>query len=213
MSPQSWALVAAVLYIAGLVALFGVRTWQHQRATGTSGFNGFSRRDGWARAAGLLFAVAVLAGTAALVAAAAGMPVLTPPGLVTPLAVAGLLVAAAGLALAWVAQSSMGSSWRIGVDPGETTQLVTTGVFARARNPIFTAMILAQAGTVLMAPSWLSLAALAALVAAIELQVRHVEEPYLRTTHSTAYLDYAAQVGRFVPLLGRYRTTAAAGGR
>lgn len=213
MSPQSWAVVAAVLYVTGLVALFGVRTWQHRRATGSSGFNGFSRRDGWARAAGLLFAVAVLAGAAALVAAAAGMPVLTPPGLVTPLAVAGLLVAAAGPALAWVAQSSMGMSWRIGVDPGETTPLVTTGVFARARNPIFTAMILAQAGTVLMAPTWLSLAALTALVTAIELQVRYVEEPYLRATHGTGYLDYAAHVGRFVPLLGQYRTTATAGSR
>ena len=152
----------------------------------------------------------MLAGAGALVAAAAGMPVLTLPGLVTPLAVAGLLVAAAGLALAWVAQSLMGSSWRIGVDPGETTALVTTGVFARARNPIFTAMILAQAGTVLMAPSCLSLAALAALVAAIELQVRRVEEPYLRAAHGPGYLDYAAQVRRFVPLLGRYRITAAA---
>ena len=57
------------------------------------------------------------------------------------------------------------------------------------------------------------LAALAALLSAIELPVHYVEEPYLRTTHSTAYLDYAAQVGRFVPLLGRYRTTAGAESR
>ncbi len=101
-----------------------------------------------------------------------------------------------------------GHSWRIGVDPRETTELVTTGVFARARNPIFTAMVAAQAGTVLMAPSWPSLVALTALVVAIELQVRRVEEPYLRKTHGAGYLDYSARVGRFVPLLGRHRTAA-----
>ena len=55
------------------------------------------------------------------------------------------------------------------------------------------------------------MAALAALVSAVGLQVRYVEEPYLRTTDSTGYLDYSARVGRFVPLLSRFRTTAAAG--
>ena len=58
------------------------------------------------------------------------------------------------------------------------------------------------------APTWLSMAALAALVSAVGLQVRYVEEPYLRTTDSTGY---SARVGRFVPLLSRFRTTAAAG--
>lgn len=104
MSAQGWAAFATVLYVTGLVALFGLRTWRHRRATGSSGFNGFARRDGWARAAGLLFAVAVLAGTVALILAAAGTtPVLTPGWLVQPLAVAGLLMAAAGIGLAWVA--------------------------------------------------------------------------------------------------------------
>ena len=43
------------------------------------------------------------------------------------------------------------------------------------RNPIFTAMITAQAGTVLMRTSWLSLAGLALLITACHLQVRRVE--------------------------------------
>ena len=215
MSAQGWAAVAAVLYITGLAALFGLRTWQHRRATGSSGFNGFARRDGWARASGLLFAVAVLTGTAALVLAAAGtMPVILPQRLVQPPAVGGRLSAAAGLGLTWAAQSAMGTSWRIGVDPEETTELVTTGVFAQARNPIFTAMVAAQAGTVLMAPSWLSLVALAALVVAVQLQVRRVEEPYLRKTHGAGYLEYSARVGRFIPLIGRHRTAVGGlGGR
>lgn len=210
MSAQGWAALGAVVYLTGLAVLFGLRTWQHWRATGSSGFNGFTRHDNWARAAGLLFAVAVPAGAAALVLAAAGTtPVFTRPGSVSPLGVAGLLVTAAGLSLAWAAQTSMRSSWRIGVDPGEVTELVTSGVFAHARNPIFTAMVAAQAGTVMMAPTWLSIVALTALVVAIELQVRRVEEPYLRATHGPRYLGYASRVGRFLPRLGRYPVPAA----
>ena len=133
------------------------------------------------------------------------MRTLAPPELLQPLALLGLPVAVAGLFLAWAAQSAMGSSWRIGVDPGETTSLVTDGIFSQVRNLIFTAMIATQAGIVLMAPSWLSLAALGLLVLACQLQVRKVEEPYLRATHGSEYLSYTSQAGRFIPILGRHR--------
>ena len=40
---------------------------------------------------------------------------------------------------------------------------------------------------------------------ALELQTRFVEEPHLRRVHGAAYAAYAAQVGRFVPRVGRLR--------
>ena len=52
----------------------------------------------------------------------------------------GIVVAVAGIAATVYAQVDMGDSWRIGVDPSETTTLVRTGVFGIVRNPIFTAM-------------------------------------------------------------------------
>jgi protein-S-isoprenylcysteine O-methyltransferase Ste14 len=202
-SPYAWAAVGAVLYGAGLAVLFGIRSRRHRRATGSSGFNGVTHGDGWARAAGMLFAIALIVGAAALILAALGaVPTLTPPQLLQLL---GLLVAAAGLFLAWVSQSAMGNSWRIGVDPGDTTSLVTDGIFSQVRNPIFTAMIATQAGTVLIAPSWLALAGLGLLVLACQLQVRKVEEPYLRATHGTEYIRYAGRTCRFMPILGRHR--------
>jgi protein-S-isoprenylcysteine O-methyltransferase Ste14 len=42
-----------------------------------------------------------------------------------------------------------------------------------------------------------------ALVAALGMQVRYVEEPYLMRTHGRRYLAYASRVGRFVPGLGK----------
>lgn len=65
-----------------------------------------------------------------------------------------------------------GTSWRIGVDPGERTALVTTGVFALARNPIFTAMTVTSLGITLMTPNLISLAATLMLVVSVQLQVR-----------------------------------------
>ena len=93
-------------------------------------------------------------------------------------------------------------SWRIGVDPAARTDLVTGGVFGAVRNPIFTAMLVATAGLVLLVPNLVSAAAFGVLVAAFEVQVRLVEEPYLRATHGRAYDAYRATVGRFLPRVG-----------
>jgi protein-S-isoprenylcysteine O-methyltransferase Ste14 len=99
----------------------------------------------------------------------------------------------------------MGEAWRIGVDPGERTRLVTGGPFALVRNPIYAAMIPFFAGVALLVPNALTIAGAVLLVVALELQTRLVEEPYLRGVHGSEYGDYAARVGRFLPGLGRLR--------
>jgi protein-S-isoprenylcysteine O-methyltransferase Ste14 len=114
----------------------------------------------------------------------------------------GVVIAVIGIVATPYAQVDMGDSWRIGVDPRETTTLVRTGVFGWVRNPIFTAMITFGFGIALVTPNLVALAGFLLLVAAIELQVRIVEEPYLLTMHGDAYRDYLANVGRFVPGVG-----------
>ena len=197
---------ALALYVVALVVLFGVRSWVQHRRTGSTGFHGISGTPadaGWW--GGVLFVVAMLAGLAGPLLAVTGTVPADPP---LALQAVGLVVALAGFAATLAAQTGMGASWRIGVDPGERTHLVTTGVFAHVRNPIFTAMTVAQLGVVLMVPTWVSVAALAALVAAVQLQVRSVEEPYLLAVHGAEYADYAARAGRFVPGVGRLTASA-----
>ncbi|WP_255565775.1 methyltransferase [Prauserella sp. PE36] len=75
----------------------------------------------------------------------------------------------------------------------------------RCANPIFSPMALAYLGLALMAPSVLAILGLAALLVAIELQVRIVEEPYLRQIHGSAYTNYALRVGRCLPGIGFVR--------
>ncbi len=198
------AVVALILYALYLALAFGLRTLIQLRRTGSSGFHGLGGRPFSAEwIAGVGFTVALLVGAAAPVLAL--LDVLEPIAAldVTAMHIAGLLLAIAGIAGTFYAQVAMGASWRIGVDPGERTELVTTGPFALVRNPIFAAMLPTGLGLTLLVPSWIALAGFAGLVIALELQVRVVEEPYLRQAHGAAYVSYAGRVGRFVPGVGR----------
>lgn len=126
----------------------------------------------------------------------------------TSTGVLGAVLVCAGIVLSLLAQHALGVSWRIGVDESERTALVTTGIFARVRNPFFTASGLVAVGLVLMVPSVLAIAACAALVVAVELQVRVVEEPYLLRVQGAIYSEYARRTGRFVPGVGSIQVRA-----
>src|SRR4029450_11991122 len=84
-------------------------------------------------------------------------PVAELVGLITPFALAeswpgavGRVLVLLGFTGTIVAHLQMGDSWRIGVDSDETTPLVTVGLFCSVRNPIFSGMLLATAGLLLM---------------------------------------------------------------
>ena len=118
---------------------------------------------------------------------------------------AGVLVCATALATTMIAQLQMGDAWRIGVDASERTELVTHGMFALSRNPIYSGMLLLGIGFVILLPHVLT--AFFALVSLVgfELQVRKVEEPHLRNIHGRSYESYFQRVGRFLPrTLHRY---------
>ncbi|GAB2506672.1 methyltransferase family protein [Nocardiopsis aegyptia] len=195
------ALTALVLYLLGLLLAFGMRTLAAWRRTGDTGFR---RPDTTAFTASwwgsVLFVGALLLGLAAPVAGLLDLATVAVP---TGVGAAGPALMLLGLALVLVSQSVMGASWRVGVDEGERTALVTHSVFALARNPIFTGMGVLLLGQVLAVPSVLSALALLVFAAAVQVQVRAIEEPYLARTHGTAYLRYSARTGRFLPGIGR----------
>lgn len=201
---------ALVLFGVYLGVGFGLRTWVQVRRTGDTGFRGISGRFGSAEWwAGVLFVVALVTGVLGPVTALIGVEpvdVLTAPLLQWT----GVVVAVAGLAATFLTQLEMGTNWRIGVDETESTDLVTTGPFAMVRNPIFTAMAGTGVGLALMVPNVVALLGVVLLLVALELQVRVVEEPFLRRLHGDAYEAYSARVGRFLPGLGRRFPSAAA---
>ncbi len=198
------ATTALILYAVCLVLVFGIRILIQVRRTGSTGFVGLHGRPGsveWI--AGVGFAVAVTVGAVAPVLALLDLVEPIAALDTTPVHVVGLILSVAGIGAIFYAQMAMGSSWRIGVDPAEHTQLVTTGPFALVRNPIYAAMLPTALGFALLVPSWVALVGLAGLAVGLELQVRVVEEPYLRQVHGDAFATYAARVGRFAPGIGR----------
>lgn len=195
--------LALALFALYALVGFGIRTVVQLRRTGDSGFRGLSGSPGasewWA---GVLFAAALVGIVLGPVAGLLGLPEipLLEQGWIWKV---GAVLAAVGIVATVSTQLAMGDSWRVGVDQDEHTELVTSGPFAVARNPIFTAMLATVAGIALIVPNAIAVLGWVLLWVAIELQVRVVEEPYLRRHHGERYLLYSATVGRFVPGVGR----------
>ena len=116
--------------------------------------------------------------------------------------VVGVALMAAGGVLIVVAQLEMGASWRAGIDPDETTPLVTTGVFKLIRHPIYAGVLLSLPGLTLAVPNALAIAGLTAAFVGVEILVRLIEEPHLLRVHGDRYAVYSRGAGRFVPAVG-----------
>ena len=199
--------LAVVFYAVFFTAAFGWRTWVQWRRTGDTGLRLHAQPgtvQWWAK---LAFVLALIAGVAAPLVGLAGLDPISALSNRAAQGV-GVILAVSGIAATLAAQWSMGASWRIGVDTSERTGLVTTGVFRHIRNPIFTAMCLTAVGLTLMVGNVVALTGLIALIAALQVQVRLVEEPYLRHVHGADYDSYTATAGRFLPRLGRIPTSS-----
>jgi protein-S-isoprenylcysteine O-methyltransferase Ste14 len=107
-----------------------------------------------------------------------------------------------GLIFMVAAQLGMGVSWRVGIDQEACPGLVTGGLYQLCRNPIYLGMFTSLCGLMAVLPTWPSLVILLAVYFSIRAQVSE-EEEYLISTYGNAYRDYAAQIGRFVPRLGK----------
>lgn len=115
----------------------------------------------------------------------------------TQLIVGGGLIAL-GQILVIVAQAQMGASWRIGIDEGAQTALVTHGLYSKIRNPIYTGLIATILGAAFLAqgPVLITTALLTTVV--IDLQTRR-EERFMLQQHGEAYAAWMKTTGRYLP--------------
>nr|WP_315028062.1 isoprenylcysteine carboxylmethyltransferase family protein [uncultured Chryseobacterium sp.] len=101
------------------------------------------------------------------------------------------------------AQLQMRDSWRIGIDHEVKTTLVTHGLFAISRNPIFLGMILSLLGFFLLFPTLIAFIFLLVGNLLMQIQIR-LEEEYLLKQHGTMYLTYKNKVGRMLSLYEKH---------
>ena len=132
-------------------------------------------------------------------AASFGLPTLSSQRLFESEAVAwvGVALCFAGLLLLFGAIVSFGRSFRVGIDTDRPDQLVTTGVFAYTRNPIYVAFGAILTGQFLIFPNWILLIYLVLGVAVFHRQVLR-EEAYLRQHYGPAYAEYTRRVRRYL---------------
>ena len=109
----------------------------------------------------------------------------------------GVGVCAAGLALFLASLISFGRSFRVGIDTGTTDKLITSGVFAFSRNPIYVAFGTVLLGQFLIFPNWILLAYLVAAAWLFHRQVLR-EEAYLRGHYGDEYVEYCNRVRRYL---------------
>ncbi|GIZ51907.1 methyltransferase family protein [Noviherbaspirillum aridicola] len=111
--------------------------------------------------------------------------------------IAGWALLIASLVWTVIAQAQMGKSWRIGIDQKNRTSLVTAGLFAWSRNPIFLGMRLSLLGLVLLRPNVVTVAAAIAADVLIQIQVR-LEEDFLLKQHGATYEEYVRKTRRWL---------------
>lgn len=107
-------------------------------------------------------------------------------------------VAVAALAATVVCWKKMGKSWRMGINPGEKTELVVSGPYAFVRHPIYALSSLLMLSTLAIVPSPLMLVAGLIHLSLLQWEARR-EEQYLIEKHGDVYQSYCRQVGRFFP--------------
>jgi protein-S-isoprenylcysteine O-methyltransferase Ste14 len=127
-----------------------------------------------------------------------------PPTAIAPLVQSDVL-AAVGLALAALALvgsclcwKRMGKSWRMGIDPNETTELIVTGPYAYVRHPIYALSSLLMIAAVFIIPSPLMLVLAVIHLTCLQWEAQR-EEQHMLATHGERYAVYRRGTGGFVP--------------
>lgn len=109
----------------------------------------------------------------------------------------GALLCLAGLLLLFLSLVSFGKSFRVGIDLDHSDKLVTNGVFAFSRNPIYVAFGFVLMGEFLLFSNWILLLYMVAAIWLFNRQVSH-EEEYLRKRFGQEYSAYCERVRRYL---------------
>jgi protein-S-isoprenylcysteine O-methyltransferase Ste14 len=113
------------------------------------------------------------------------------------LKVSGVCLVSFGLMLDLLALLHFGDSWRVGIDEEKAGALVTRGIFAFTRNPIYLAFDLIFVGTFLINGTVIFLFFAVLGVGVSHRQILR-EEQFLSQRYGQAYRDYCKRTRRYL---------------
>lgn len=93
---------------------------------------------------------------------------------------------------------TLGSNWSLAVVPGKETSLITHGVYARVRHPIYALGLMLMAATIVVIPSTAMLIVASAHFILVLLKSAN-EERFLKQKHGQDYTEYCHRTRRFFP--------------
>ena len=110
----------------------------------------------------------------------------------------GILLGMMGDIVFIISVLTMKESWRAGVSYEEKTDLITDGIYQISRNPAFLGFDLVYTGMCFMFfnPVLVVISLLAIIM--FHLQIKYVEEPFLKQEFKEQYLQYYQQVNRYI---------------
>ena len=116
------------------------------------------------------------------------------------LSVVGLVLIAAGMAVILYSFFALGKSLTASPVPKQDGTLVTSGLYARVRHPIYFGLLLASIGVVLDAGPWPQFAIVLLLYVLLNIKASYEEE--LLAKRYPEYKAYAQKTPRFFPRIG-----------
>jgi protein-S-isoprenylcysteine O-methyltransferase Ste14 len=110
----------------------------------------------------------------------------------------GAVIALALTAWCW---ARMGSSWSMAIRERDSGELITDGLFAYVRHPIYALSMMLMLCSVVILPT-LPMAALGVVHFALNHIKACNEERHMLKVHGPAYAAYMGRTGRFLPRVG-----------
>jgi len=112
----------------------------------------------------------------------------------------GLLIVAAGLAVAVWARVHLGRNWSATVTIKQDHELIRTGPYGAVRHPIYTGILLALLGTAVAIGEWRGLVAFVSFTVGLLIKIK-AEERFMSETFGEQYARYRAEVPALIPFI------------
>ncbi len=111
----------------------------------------------------------------------------------------GLVFVALWLWLFQRSHADLGTNWSVSLELREEHRLITSGVYARVRHPMYTSLFCHAIAQSLLLANWVAGSAMLAAFTLMFLARYSREERMLREKFGAAYASYAARTKRLVP--------------
>ncbi|MEL7027070.1 MAG: protein-S-isoprenylcysteine O-methyltransferase [Pseudomonadota bacterium] len=114
----------------------------------------------------------------------------------------GVIFAAIGTYLFWRSHADLGAFWSAHLELREGHQLVTSGIYAHMRHPMYSAILLITFAQLLILNNWLAGPAGLATFGLLYFVRISSEEAMMREKFGAAWDEYAAETNRLWPRFG-----------